>query len=260
LADITPATVRMWFGSYGNKTPAYRACAYQVLRAIFETAVSDELIAASPCRVKGGGTHTRVRKVTSATLDEIQALTGAMPARLAVAVPLASFCALRFGEMSELRRKDIDLQAGILRIRRGVVRVGRQGYIVGQPKSAAGIRDVAVPPHLIPMIKAHLKDHVGPGREALILTSPTGDRLGASCLQRPWWKARDKVGRPDLRWHDLRHTGAVLAAQTGATVAELMGRLGHSTPQAAMIYQHAAKGRDSQIAAALSELVARTDT
>jgi hypothetical protein len=52
----------------------------------------------------------------------------------------------------------------------------------------------------------------------------------------------------------------VLAAQTGATVVELMGRLGHSTPQAAMIYQHAAKGRDSQIAAALSELVARTDT
>ena len=259
LADITPATVRMWFGSYGNKTPAYRARAYQVLRAIFETAVSDELIAANPCRVKGGGTHTRVRKVTPATLDEIQALTEAMPARLAVAVPLASFCALRFGEMSELRRKDIDLQAGILRIRRGVVRVGRQGYIVGHPKSAAGIRDVAVPPHLIPMIKSHLKDHVGPGREALILTSPTGDRLGASCLQRPWWKARDKVGRPDLRWHDLRHTGAVLAAQTGATVAELMGRLGHSTPQAAMIYQHAAKGRDSQIAAALSELVAHTD-
>src|SRR5664280_170420 len=178
-----------------------------------------------PCRVKGGGTHARVRKVAPATLDQIQALTEAMPARLALAVPLASFCALRFGEMSELRRKDIDLQAGVLRIRRGVVRVGRQGYIVGQPKSVAGIRDVAVPPHLIPMIKAHLKTHVGPARETLILTSPTGDRLGASCLQRPWWKARDKVGRPDLRWHDLRHTGAALAAQTGATVAELMGRL-----------------------------------
>src|SRR5664280_1088406 len=199
LADVTPATVRMWFGSYGRKTPAYRARAYQVLRAIFETAVSDELIVA-------------------------------IPARLALAVPLASFCSLRFGEMSELRRRDIDLQAGVLRIRRGVVRVGRQGYIVGQPKSVAGIRDVAVPPHLIPMIKAHLRTHVGPAREALILTSPTGDRLGASCLQRPWWKARDKVGRPDLRWHDLRHTGAALAAQTGATVAELMGRLDFGAP------------------------------
>ena len=140
LADITPATVRMWLGSYGSKTPAYRARAHQVLRAIFETAVSDELIVANPCRVKGGGTHARVRKVAPATLDEIQALTEAMPARLALAVPLALFCALRFGEMSELRRKDIDLQAGVLRIRRGVVRVGRQGYIVGPPKSVAGKR------------------------------------------------------------------------------------------------------------------------
>ena len=61
-------------------------------------------------------------------------------------------------------------------------------------------------------------------------------------------------GRLDLRWHDLRHTGAVLAAFTGATLAELMGRLGHSTPAAALCYQHTAAGRDQQIAAALSAL------
>ena len=63
-----------------------------------------------------------------------------------------------------------------------------------------------------------------------------------------------KAGRPDLRFHDLRHTGAVLAAQTGATLAELMGRLGHSTPGAAMRYQHAAADRDKAIAEALSRL------
>ena len=62
-----------------------------------------------------------------------------------------------------------------------------------------------------------------------------------------------KAGRPDLRFHDLRHSGAVLAA-TGATLAELMGRLGHSTPQAAMRYQHAPQGRDKKIAAALSKI------
>jgi hypothetical protein len=53
----------------------------------------------------------------------------------------------------------------------------------------------------------------------------------------------------DLRWHDLRRTGAVLAAQTGATLAELMGRLGHATPAAALGYQHVARGRDREIAA-----------
>lgn len=67
-------------------------------------------------------------------------------------------------------------------------------------------------------------------------------------------RAREAAGRPDLRFHDLRHTGAVLAAQAGATLAELMQRLGHSTPEAAMIYQHAARDRDAEIAKRLSAM------
>jgi integrase len=78
--------------------------------------------------------------------------------------------------------------------------------------------------------------------------------LAPATLYRRFYTARDAAKRPDLRFHDLRHSGAVLAARTGATLAELMGRLGHSTPQAAMRYQHAAEGRDKQIAALLSKL------
>jgi integrase len=66
--------------------------------------------------------------------------------------------------------------------------------------------------------------------------------------------SRTKAKRPDRRFHDLRHSGAVLAAQAGATLAELMARLGHSTSAAALRYQHAAQGRDKAIAAALSKL------
>jgi hypothetical protein len=72
---------------------------------------------------------------------------------------------------------------------------------------------------------------------------------------RRFYAAREKAGRPDLRFHDLRHTGATLAAMTGnVTLAELMARLGHATPAAAMRYQHAAAGRDEQIAEALSKI------
>ena len=46
----------------------------------------------------------------------------------------------------------------------------------------------------------------------------------------------------------------MLAASTGATIAELMACLGHSTPAAAMRYQHAAQGRDQVIAVLLSKL------
>ena len=76
----------------------------------------------------------------------------------------------------------------------------------------------------------------------------------ASSLSKVFYPARDKAGRSDLRFHDLRHTGAVYAAIAGATTADLMARLGHTTPQAAMIYQHAAEGRDALIAEGLSRL------
>ena len=56
------------------------------------------------------------------------------------------------------------------------------------------------------------------------------------------------VANPDLRFHDLRHTGATMLAQEGATIAELMDRLGHTTPKAALVYQHVAEGRDRIIA------------
>ena len=66
--------------------------------------------------------------------------------------------------------------------------------------------------------------------------------------------AREAAGRPDLRVHDLRHTGATMAARAGATLAELQQRLGHSSVNAALRYQHAAQGRDREIAEALSRL------
>ncbi|WP_425564639.1 hypothetical protein [Nostocoides vanveenii] len=73
--------------------------------------------------------------------------------------------------------------------------------------------------------------------------------MHTNTLRRHWLKARLAAGRPDLRVRDLRHTGAVLAAQSGATLAELMGRIGHSTPQMALRYQHVARGREAEIAA-----------
>jgi integrase len=81
-----------------------------------------------------------------------------------------------------------------------------------------------------------------------------GGHLAPATLYRRFYTARTAANRTDLRFHDLRHSGAVLAAQTGATLAELMARLGHSTPAAAMRYQHAAQGRDRQIAMALSKI------
>jgi len=87
-----------------------------------------------------------------------------------------------------------------------------------------------------------------------VFPAPTGGHLRSDgALHRVFADAREAAGRPDLTIHGLRHTGATLAAATGATLAELMRRLGHSTPVAAMRYQHATDDRNQAIAEALSE-------
>jgi integrase len=253
LAGITPKDVRDWHAATLTDRPTMRAHAYSLLRTIFTSAVADELVDANPCRIVGAGRSKRVVKIQPASPSELAALTAAMPARLALMVTLASWTALRFGEAVELRRGDIDLSDEVIRIRRAAVRT-RSGYTITSPKSDAGVRDVDIPPHIIPLIEDHLSKYVGAGRDSLVFGGQGGGHLQPSTLTRHWYKARAAAGRPDLRWHDLRHSGAVLAAATGATLAELMARLGHSTPQAAMRYQHVAAGRGREVAALMSKL------
>ena len=153
-------------------------------------------------------------------------MTKALPPRYRLMLLLAAWCAMRYGELTELRRKDIDLTNGVVRIRRAVVRVDGE-FIVGTPKTDAGTRDVAIPPHLMPAVRQHLPaaHQVREGGSALPRPA-WSEHMAPASLYKVWYPARRAAGRPDLRWHDLRHTGAVLAAQTGATLAELMGRLG----------------------------------
>lgn len=254
LRRITTTMVDQWWSDL-DTGPTMKAHAYSLLRTILNTALSRDLIIANPCRIRGAGASRPAHKVKPATLPELASAAAAMPDQYRLMVVLAAWCALRYGELAALRRKDIEPDGSVIRVRRGVVRVGQQ-LQEGTPKSDAGIRDVAVPPHLTVAVVDHLVEHAQPGRNGLLFPSPGGEFLSPETLYRYWHPAREAAGRDDLRFHDLRHTGAVLAAATGASLAELMARLGHSTPGAAMRYQHAAQGRDTIIAAKLSEMVA----
>lgn len=188
---------------------------------------------------------------------------------------LAAWCGLRFGELAELRRRDLDLtdsELPLLHVSRAMVYRNGQ-VIVGRPKSDAGVRVVAVPPHLRQVLVEHVGAWAQPGPDGLVFAAVrppagscdcghracVGGHLMSTVIYKSFDTARRAAGRPDLRWHDLRHTGAVLAAQTGATLAELMARLGHSTVSASLRYQHAARGRDAEIARRLSEQVVPPD-
>ncbi len=248
---INPESVRKWYATCAIGAPVIRAHAYSLLSTIMATAASEGIADQNPCTISGAGNTERRVKIKPATLSELEIIATEMPQRLRLMVLLAAWAAMRFGELAELRRGDID--GSVIRVRRGVVRVDGEMRVT-TPKSAAGSRDVTVPPHLMPLVAKHLQNHTGSARDALLFSAVNGRHLQPSALYRYFYPAREKAKRTDLRFHDLRHTGAVLAAQAGGTLAELMNRLGHSTVSAALVYQHVADNRDAQIAAALSKI------
>jgi integrase len=82
-----------------------------------------------------------------------------------------------------------------------------------------------------------------------------GGRLRRKNFRKFWVRARDSVGLPGLHFHDLRHTGNTMAAAQGASLRELMERMGHSSSRAALTYQHATRERDEEIAAGMGKLL-----
>ncbi|MEU4572188.1 tyrosine-type recombinase/integrase [Nonomuraea sp. NPDC023979] len=81
-----------------------------------------------------------------------------------------------------------------------------------------------------------------------------GAGLRRANFTRAWAAALKKAELSGFHFHDLRHTGNTFAAQSGATLRDLMTRMGHSSTRAALIYQHTAVEQDRAITDALGKL------
>lgn len=236
---------------------------YALAAAIFNTAVREDLILASPCRVEGGTSVKRSKEPDALEPAELAALAEAMPPRLRAFVLLAGWGTLRLGELRDLRRADLTLDpkagTGAVHVHHQVQHVGGGQYEATGPKTEAGTRTVNLPAVAVRALAAHIEaGYAAPGRRGLVFPSPKDPSrpMGYSPMWRALKAAGEKIGRPNVTVHALRHTSLTLAARTGATAAELMARGGHVSLAAASRYQHAAAARDAVLATALDALAA----
>lgn len=257
LKEIKPALIRRWHKQLQDDGvgAATIARAYSLLKAIFNTACKDESIRRNPCQIDGAGVY-KWKERPVLTISEVYSIIDRMPDRYKALVLLGTFTGLRWGELIGLRRRNIDLVLCTVTVESITVEVDNSRLLVDQkPKSEAGLRTVAFPAQISPALADHLANFVANTKDAYIFTSPTGAILRRANFRRVWLKALQDAGVAEIRFHDLRHTGATIAAQTGATLKELMNRIGHSTARAAINYQHASNDRDHEIAAALDKLI-----
>lgn len=229
------------------------AQAYRLLRTVLGTAVDDGLLEANPCRVSGATTVRRAERLP-ATVEQVWQMADLIAPRYRSALLVAAWSGLRGGELFALARRHVDLAAGTVRVERALLDPPGQPVGFGPPKSDAGRRTVHLPRVVLDELAAHLATYTSSGPEALVFTTATGRPVTTGSRTPALRPAREAVGRPDLRWHDLRHTGAVLAAASGASLAEQQRRLGHSSVRASLLYQHAADDRDQLLASKLDEV------
>lgn len=159
--------------------------------------------------------------------------------------------------MFGLRRSDIDLDAQTVTVELQRQQLANGQHVIGPPKSDAGRRTLALPPEAFDALVEHLGLLHRCPAGCVGLHRAKGGPLREAVWQHEWAAARAPVGVPQLHFHDLRHVAATLAAATGADVKEIMYRIGHSSPQAALRYQHATARRDSAIAEGISNVIQR---
>ena len=129
--------------------------------------------------------------------------------------------------------------------------------VIKEPKTQAGVRSVALPTWLVPELRYHLDTFAEPGSDGRVFVGPYGATPRRGNFATIWKRARAAGERvpADLHFHDLRHTGNHFAAASGASTRELMGRMGHASMRAALIYQHRTVERDRIIADALDAML-----
>jgi integrase len=259
LGRLDTPMVREWRATLlGNGvSESMAAKSYRLLRAVLMTAVNeDELLRKNPCRIPGADQEKPAERPIL-TMAQVLQLAELVDERYRALVLVTTFACLRWGEVSPLQRQDIDVDAGSVRVRQAFTEVRGAGLILGPPKSRAGRRTVSVPAAILPAVREHLATHVDEEPTALVFTGPNGAPIWRGNFNKlaKWPESVAKLGMPGLHFHDLRHTGNTLAARTGASTRELMARMGHDSPQAALIYQHATAEADRAIAQAVDNAV-----
>ncbi|MFI6789983.1 tyrosine-type recombinase/integrase [Nonomuraea sp. NPDC050383] len=255
MSEIKEAHIRKWRKTLLDEGvgPVTVAKAYRLLKAIFNTAVEDGLIKSNPCKIKGAGKEDSPERPVL-TMKQVFVLADSIEPRFRMLILLATFASLRWGELAALQRRNVDLEAGHDPRRRHHDRAqGRLGH--HRPAQVGGGQAlVSVPAMLLPPLREHMETYAEQTAAGHVFVGPKGARLRRANFTRVWTAALKNAGFSGFHFHDLRHTGNTLAAQSGATLRDLMTRMGHSTTRSALIYQHTAMERDRAIADALGRL------
>ncbi|WP_166999079.1 tyrosine-type recombinase/integrase [Paramicrobacterium fandaimingii] len=247
VGEIESAVVS-WKGSASTRNDAL-----SMLSRLLNGAARSGIIAANPAKLARRPKDDKIRSYRSRALtnSEVKAmLDGVGEGPYRDYLTALAYTGMRAGEASGLCVGDIELDHGIIHVRRSLS-PGRAGKLVEQSPKSHKERAVPLPDHLRPMLERLI---AGKRRGDLVFTGPRGGALSTSNVRRAvnWEALRQRLDRPDLRIHDLRHTFATILFDAGMAANDVQAILGHSSLQVTERYSRARSDSALRGAAALN--------
>jgi len=255
LNHIKPTDVRAWHGRLvkSDLHPNTVSKVYRQLRTILGTAVDDGLLPSNPAHIRGAAKESAVERPLL-DWDDVSHLASAIHPRYEALVWTAAASGLRFGELTGLTVGHIDLGKSEIRVSQSLAFQRGNGPTLGPPKSSSAHRTVSIPQEITERITTHISTFVDVSRpDALVFTSLKGSPLLNRYFAPNWQRARTEANLEGIRFHDLRHLAGTEAASAGASLREVMARMGHSTSDASLRYLKASEARDREVSDAIGE-------
>jgi len=228
LTVITPEDVQLCLVLAADRGgPRQSQAVYSLIHAVLRRAYRSRLILWNPVDAIDKPEHDQVQGKMLTSAD----LAAALPfIRQELSVSLALYAGLRRCEISGLQWGDVDLGAGLLRIRRQRQR-SRGEILVRVTKSGAGLRDVPIAPELRPLLKHRFK--LLPSAWVIPQAPEYPGHLWAQ-MQKD-----DLDLSQHYRLHDLRHHYGSDLILKGANYKAVSYLMGHSSLEVTLgVYSH----------------------
>lgn len=221
-----------------------------VLSKALNDAVKHGVIGANPRSLNVELPKIKQHEVTPLTDAEIPVFISAIdeePYRNIYA--LALFCGLRKGECLGLSWNNVDIKNRRITVSQQLQRNMESGeYFVEKSTKSNKTRTIQMPPLAVDYLKAEKRKQdlnrmkageLWSNPEGLVFTDEIGRRVSFPTLNGQFKRMVQRMGRPDLRFHDLRHSAATVALAAGADIKSVQQLLGHSTASTTLnIYSH----------------------
>jgi len=271
LADVKPSAVRTWIaagtsrgipdggGRVRTVSPSRIRQAHGVLSQVMDAAVRDGLLVSSPCATAGRGRRSALPRLPDPTpkvitRDQARAIVLAAPAPYGALLEVLAWCGLRLGEAFALRRRSVDLDAGLLTISESLS--DANGSLSFETPKTHQRRTMTLDHGLLEVLRAHLAAAVQPEPDALLFPGRTGQPMRTSSFYRYVWRpALGGAGIEGVTPHALRRSVGSWLADSGTPILDVAAYLGHARTQVTLKhYARSLDERGARVAVAIDNL------